>query len=54
VRQELTEKSSRELRTELVHLRARYDNGAVAPALYAVIRSIESDIAWFEHQRVPR
>lgn len=38
------------LRTQLAHLRARYDAGAVAPAVYAVIRQLETDIAWAEEQ----
>jgi len=38
------------LRGELSILVARYDSGAVSPAVYAVIRAIESDIAWLEHR----
>jgi len=38
------------LRAELARLRARHDCGAVSPALYAVIRTLEIDIAWFEHR----
>jgi hypothetical protein len=38
------------LRDELSLLIARYDSGAVSPAVYAVIRAIESDIAWLEHR----
>jgi hypothetical protein len=34
------------LRAELAQLRARYDNGAVAPGIYAVIRKLETEIAW--------
>jgi hypothetical protein len=41
-----------ELRAELALLRARYDSGAVAPAVYQVIRQIETHIAWIEHQQV--
>jgi hypothetical protein len=41
-----------ELRAELALLRARYDSGAVAPAVYIVIREIETDIAWIKHQQV--
>jgi hypothetical protein len=41
---------SARLRAELALLVARYDSGAVSPAVYAVIRAIESDIAWLEHR----
>jgi hypothetical protein len=34
------------LRSELAMLKARYDSGAVAQGVYAVIREIESAIAW--------
>ena len=47
----LTSKSTAALRMELAQLRARYDDGAVAPAIYIVIRTIETDISWIEHQR---
>ncbi len=46
--------STAELRAELAVLRARYDGGAVSPAIYAVIRSIETTIAWAEHRQVRR
>ena len=38
-------------RGDLPLLRARYDGGAVNPGVYAVIKRIESDIAWTEHKR---
>jgi len=41
----------KQLRSELLMLRARYDDGAVAPAMYAVIRKLETDIAWLENQQ---
>jgi hypothetical protein len=37
------------LRAELAHLRARYDDGAVSPAIFKVIRKIETEIAWLNH-----
>ena len=40
-----------ELREQLGALRARYDWGAVSPAVYAAIKSIETDVAWREHDR---
>jgi hypothetical protein len=41
---------AQKLRAELAILISRYDSGAVSPAVYAVIRAIESDIAWLEHR----
>lgn len=43
------DKSAERLRSELTWLRARYDDGAVAPAIYKTIREIETEIAWAEH-----
>jgi hypothetical protein len=43
-----TKKSSR---ADLALLRARYDSGAVNAAVYAVIKRLECDIAWSEHER---
>jgi hypothetical protein len=37
------------LRAELAHLRARYDDGAVSPAVFEVIKKIETRVAWIEH-----
>jgi hypothetical protein len=39
------------LRSELATIRARYDSGAVSPAIYSVIRQIETEIAWIEYKR---
>jgi hypothetical protein len=36
-------------RSQLAMLRARYDDGAVSPAIYRVIRQLETEIAWYEH-----
>lgn len=47
----ITHKSTAELRMELAHLRARYDSGAVAPAIYLIIRVLETDISWTEHRQ---
>jgi hypothetical protein len=30
-------------------LRARYDGGAVPPPVYAVIKALETALAWHEH-----
>jgi hypothetical protein len=40
------------LRAQLAMLRARYDDGAVSVPVYAVIRAMELEISWLEHQRV--
>ena len=37
------------LRDDLAWLRARYDEGAVAPAVYSVVKIIEIELAWHEH-----
>jgi hypothetical protein len=41
------------LRAELETLRARYDSGAVAPAVFAALRALEEDVAWREHRAEP-
>jgi hypothetical protein len=38
----------------LAALRARYNGGAITPAIFAVIREIETSIAWIEHSREVR
>jgi hypothetical protein len=38
------------LRAALQALRARYDSGAVTPAVWQVIRELESELAWLQHQ----
>jgi hypothetical protein len=40
------------LRDELNWLRARYDEGAVAPSVYRLIRQLETEIAWRAHARL--
>jgi hypothetical protein len=50
----LTPASTAALRTELAWLRSRYDDGKVSPAVFAVIREIETAIAWIEHSREAR
>ena len=42
--------STAALRAQLKALRARYDSGAVSPALYAVIRKLEIELAWRERE----
>jgi hypothetical protein len=38
-------------RTELQHLRARYDSGAVSAAVYETIKNLETTISWLEFQQ---
>ena len=41
----------RKLRQELAWFKARYDFGAINPALFAAIKEIEREIGWLEHER---
>jgi len=50
----LTSESTAELRAELAQLRARYDGGALAPAVFAIVKALEAEIAWIEHCREAR
>ncbi len=43
----------RDLRAELALLQARYDGGAVWPAIYAIIRAIGAELSWLEHGERP-
>jgi len=36
---------------ELGWLRARHDEGAVAPCVYRVIKQLEVELAWREHAK---
>jgi len=47
----LTATSTARLCDGLAWLRSRYDEGAVAPAVYAFIKTIETEIAWREHAK---
>ena len=38
------------LRAELLMLKTRYDHYAFSPAIYAVVRDIETEISWIEHR----
>jgi hypothetical protein len=49
-----TTASTAALRDELEWLRARYNGGQVSAAVVAVIRELETDIAWAEHREVRR
>jgi hypothetical protein len=39
----------RDLRAELAPQQARYDCGAVSPAVYGIIRAIGTEPSWLEH-----
>lgn len=39
-----------QLRSELMMLRARYDDGAVSPAVYKIIKDLETRLAWLERR----
>ena len=43
------EMTKQHLQEQLEYLRARYDGGAVSPAVYQAIKKLETDIAWCEH-----
>jgi hypothetical protein len=40
----------RRLRAELEWLRAQRDNGAISVAVFTVLKRLECDIAWAEHE----
>jgi hypothetical protein len=50
--QQTIHSNGRALCERLAMLRSRYDDGAVSPPVYAVIRAIETEIVWLEHRRV--
>lgn len=41
--------TKKHLQEQLAYLRARYDSGAVSPAIYQAIKKLETDVAWCEH-----
>jgi hypothetical protein len=40
----------RDLRAELALVLVRHDGDTLSPAVYAVIKSLESELSWFEHR----
>jgi hypothetical protein len=54
MRTRTTPTSAAALRCELEWLRSRYDSDKVSPAIFAVIKAIEHEIAWIEHCRKVR
>ena len=38
-----------DIRSKLTQLQSRY-SGAVSPAVFSVIRALEIELAWIEHQ----
>lgn len=47
----LTATSTARLCDELAWLRSRYDEGAIAPCVYRLIKTIETELAWRENAR---
>lgn len=45
-----TAPSTAALRDERIWLLARHDSGAITPAVFKVVRTIEIDIAWTEYR----
>ena len=45
--------SCSDVRAELARLRARYD-GAIPQAVFAVVRALETELAWIEHRENAR
>jgi hypothetical protein len=42
--------ASQILRGRLEQVRARYDSGAIPPALYEAVKQMECEISWSEHK----
>ena len=42
------------LRLERLMILARHDSGAVNPAIFKIIRALETDISWAEHRKAVR
>jgi hypothetical protein len=40
----------RRLRDELRWLQSRYDGGKISPAVFAVVKRLETEIAWRQHE----
>jgi hypothetical protein len=43
-------RDERKLRAELRWLQSRYDDGKISPAVYAVLKKLESEISWRQHE----
>jgi hypothetical protein len=41
-------------REELEWLRGRYDCGAISDTVFVVVKSLECEIAWLQHERQQR
>ena len=48
-----TVKTAQVIRAELAYLQARYDDGAIPQAVFAVIRELETELGWLEHRGRP-
>jgi hypothetical protein len=42
------------VRAELRRLQARYDSGSIPPAIFSVVRKLEVELAWIEHEKPSR
>jgi hypothetical protein len=47
-------KAEQDVRAELRWLCARYDGAGIPLAIFTVIRSLESELAWLEHGNLSR
>jgi hypothetical protein len=45
-----TEPSTAMLLAELLMLKTRYDYCAFSPAIYAIVKNIETEVSWIEHK----
>jgi hypothetical protein len=43
-------RDERKLRDELRWLQSRYDDGKISPAVFAVVKSIEIELGWRQHE----
>jgi len=50
-KEEVVTRDERRLRGELAWLRSRYDDGKVSPAVFAVVKAIETELSWCAHAR---
>jgi hypothetical protein len=39
------------LRAALAWVRARHDSGAISPAVFSVVRMLETELAWRQHRQ---
>jgi len=44
-------KAEQDVRAKRALLQARYDHGALSPAVFSIVRSLEVELAWIAHQQ---